>query len=487
MKKQTFQHAEIRDENDNIVNNGAYGKNTALSNAQNDGWIDHVMNNLEYLYEHGTGGSNSTIAIVNADATIKVGGTTTLAPTERARVTNKGTDRQAVLYFEIPQGKQGKDGKQGEKGEKGEKGDPTATITLGKVTTIAPTEQARAVNVGTKNNLILDLYIPQGKQGEQGKQGIQGVQGEQGKTGNTGKAATIKLGTVTTLKPTEQARAENVGTDSEAVINLYIPQGKQGTLDGIDLTKYVVHDELKDLAKKESLVGLASTEYVDGRIKHVVGTAPEALDTLGEIATALTENKDKIGTLIGEISTKADKGIVENALMGKADKSEVEKALSTKADKGTVENALMGKADKNEIEKALTNKADKNDVYTKGETDSKFQPKGKYVKEEYLQQLETAWSDELDKKADKDDVEESLSGKVNKADVYTKDEIYTKNEADTRFAKKGEAGVKGDRGERGPQGPQGPQGPKGPAGSSADVFDYYDRLKFPNGAKIGVE
>ena len=350
MRKQTFQHAEIRDENDNIVNNGAYGKNTALSNAQNDGWIDHVMNNLEYLYEHGTGGNNSNIAIINADATIKIGGTTTLAPTERARVTNRGTDRQAVLYFEIPQGKQGKDGQQGERGEKGEKGDPTATITLGKVTTVAPTEQARAVNVGTKNDLILDLYIPQGKQGEQGKQGIQGVQGErglkgetgqqgkqgeqgiqgiqgkqgeQGKQGKTGKAATIKIGTVTTLKPTEQARAENVGTESEAVINLYIPQGKQGTLDGIDLTKYVVHDELKDLARKESLVGLATTDYVDGRIKHVVGTAPEALDTLGEIATALTENKDKIGTIVNEISTKADKGTVENALMGKAEKANV--------------------------------------------------------------------------------------------------------------------------------------------------------------------
>lgn len=367
MRKQTFQHAEIRDENDNIVNNGAYGKNTALSNAQNDGWIDHVMNNLEYLYEHGTGGSNSNIAIVNADATIKIGGTKTLAPTERARVTNKGTDRQAVLYFEIPQGKQGERGEQGkqgeqgqqgeqgiqgiqglqgergqkgERGEKGEKGDPTATITLGKVTTVAPTEQARAENVGTKNDLILDLYIPQGKQGQQGIQGIQGKQGEQGKQGKTGKAATIKLGTVTTLKPTEQARAENVGTESEAVINLYIPQGKQGTLDGIDLTKYVVHDELKDLAKKESLVGLATTEYVDGRIKHVVGTAPEALDTLGEIATALTTNKDKIGTIINEISTKADKGTVENALMGKAEKV---------------------------------------DVYTKNESDGKYQAKGDYV------------------------------------------------------------------------------------------------------------
>lgn len=85
-------------------------------------------------------------------------------------------------------------------------------------------------------------------------------------------------------------------------------------------------------ADKSSLIGLASTEYVDGRIKHVVGTAPEALDTLGEIANVLTTNKDKIGTIINQISTKADKGTVENALMGKADKNEVEKALSTKAE-----------------------------------------------------------------------------------------------------------------------------------------------------------
>lgn len=385
MRKQAFQHAEIRDENDNIVNNGAYGKNTALSNAQNDGWIDHVMNNLEYLYEHGTGGSNSNIAIVNADATIKVGGTTTLAPTERARVTNRGTDRQAVLYFEIPQGKQGKDGQRGEKGEKGEKGDPTATIKLGKVTTVAPTEQARAVNVGTENSVILDLYIPQGKQGEQGKQGIQGVQGVQGKQGKTGKAATIKLGTVTTLKPTEQARAENVGTESEAVINLYIPQGKQGTLDGIDFTKYVVHDELKDLAKKESLVGLASTDYVDGRIKHVVGTAPEALDTLGEIATALTENKDKIGTIVNEISTKADKGTVENALMGKAEKanvytkSESDKKYALKSEipdnvytKDESDRKYQAKIDLSlyATKNDLKAKAEANNVYTKEETDS---------------------------------------------------------------------------------------------------------------------
>lgn len=176
MRKQAFQHAEIRDENDNIISNGAYGKNTALSNKQNDGWVDYVMNNLEYLYEQKS---------------------------------------------------------------------------------------------------------------------------------------------------------------------------------SVDTSNFVSRDEFTNatsgFASKSSLVGLATTAYVDGRIKHVVGTAPEALDTLGEIATALTENKDKIGTIVTEISTKADKGTVENALMGKATKEE------------------------------LATKADKTAVYSKTESDGRYQSKGSYL------------------------------------------------------------------------------------------------------------
>lgn len=200
---------------------------------------------------------------------------------------------------------------------------------------------------------------------------------------------------------------------------------------GVDLTQY---------AKKESLVGLASTEYVDGRIKHVVGTAPEALDTLGEIATVLTTNKDKIGTIIGEISTKADKGIVENALMGKADKSKVEKALSTKAELKNVYNkqeteALVANETTETLHEArrifgnqglsrisvtfdgkytIINTIDnsyikgngiatwediwklRDDVYTKDEADGKFQPKGKYVTEAYLRETTRQLLDEME-------------------------------------------------------------------------------------------
>ena len=51
MIKQAFQHAELRDANDNIIQQGAYGKHSPLANETNDAWIDFVMNNLEVLYD----------------------------------------------------------------------------------------------------------------------------------------------------------------------------------------------------------------------------------------------------------------------------------------------------------------------------------------------------------------------------------------------------------------------------------------------------
>lgn len=51
MIKTSYQKPELRDANDNVVQEGAFGKNTALSNAENTGWIDYVMNDLEALHD----------------------------------------------------------------------------------------------------------------------------------------------------------------------------------------------------------------------------------------------------------------------------------------------------------------------------------------------------------------------------------------------------------------------------------------------------
>lgn len=73
MKRTTYQVPELRDENDNIIQQGAFGKNTALANSTNDGWIDYVANDLMYLYNNtmgGTGGEINTETITGKTGTI---------------------------------------------------------------------------------------------------------------------------------------------------------------------------------------------------------------------------------------------------------------------------------------------------------------------------------------------------------------------------------------------------------------------------------
>ena len=51
MQKQAFQPGEIRDQNDNFLQEGAYGKKSAFINGQNMGILDYIINNLEVLYD----------------------------------------------------------------------------------------------------------------------------------------------------------------------------------------------------------------------------------------------------------------------------------------------------------------------------------------------------------------------------------------------------------------------------------------------------
>jgi hypothetical protein len=49
MLKQAYQKPEIRDANDNIIQHGTYGKKTAFTASTNDGVLDYINNNLEWL------------------------------------------------------------------------------------------------------------------------------------------------------------------------------------------------------------------------------------------------------------------------------------------------------------------------------------------------------------------------------------------------------------------------------------------------------
>jgi len=70
MQPTTYQQPELRNANDQIIRSGTFGKNTALSNSTNDGWIDYVMNNLEYL--HNTNASPTTAGLMSASDKTKL-------------------------------------------------------------------------------------------------------------------------------------------------------------------------------------------------------------------------------------------------------------------------------------------------------------------------------------------------------------------------------------------------------------------------------
>ena len=55
MKRQAFQPGEIRDDNDNIIRPGAYGKKSAFATADNKGILDYIINNFDALKDYADG------------------------------------------------------------------------------------------------------------------------------------------------------------------------------------------------------------------------------------------------------------------------------------------------------------------------------------------------------------------------------------------------------------------------------------------------
>lgn len=215
------------------------------------------------------------------------------------------------------------------------------------------------------------------------------------------KAKTEADRSLTNSARADEAKTEAVAKAAEA--RTAADEAKQAlktAMGGVDLTQY---------AKKESLVGLASTEYVDGRFTHLIGASAESLDTLEEIGKSLKNDADFAGTMTKELAKKADKGIVENALLGKATKEE------------------------------LAKKADKTAVYTKTESDGRYQSKGDYVEK-------STWDDTFVRFIYPGNHQPYIN--INFKDVsfikFNRPllDYYDKQETDTRYQKKGDSYTK---------------------------------------------
>lgn len=174
MKPQAYQLPEIRDENDNIIQAGAFGKNTPFCTKDNNGILDYINNDMEALRASVAG------AVIPVSALPPKG-----APGKAYLLNTDGKlyqyDSAAKKWIELSAilGGRGSTGPKGDPGPKGTDGkDGTdATIKIGTVTTTAPGTNAKVTNTGTANAAVFNFSIPKGEKGEKGNTGIQGPPG----------------------------------------------------------------------------------------------------------------------------------------------------------------------------------------------------------------------------------------------------------------------------------------------------------------------
>lgn len=151
-------------------------------------------------------------AIENMTVSVK-----TLAPGSTATATKTTAGGVVNIEYGIPRGEQG----QG------------LTIygyysTIGELEAAIPSpKEGAAYGVGVIEPY--DIYVWDSIHSTWKNNGpIQGPAGPQGENGLDGKAATVRVGSVTTGEPGSQASVSNGGTESDAVFNFTIPRGADG-------------------------------------------------------------------------------------------------------------------------------------------------------------------------------------------------------------------------------------------------------------------
>lgn len=198
--------------------------------------------------------------------------------------------------------------KQGEQGEPGQ----TPKLVIGTVTEVGSDQQPSVSLTPTANDpntYTVNFQIPIGAKGDKGDPGVPGTPGVPGLPGKDGltpqidaqtghwklgnldtgvvaEGATIKIGTVTTGTPDEEAAVTNSGDSHDAVLNIVIPKGDPG-LPGKDADLTDVKKQLQDLQNSVKALQDASTTPTSANpatsASTVSGTTASAVSAPNEI------------------------------------------------------------------------------------------------------------------------------------------------------------------------------------------------------------
>ncbi len=137
-----------------------------------------------------------------------------------------------VCYIQGPTGPKGEKGDMGSKGDQGlagpqgERGIPgPSSIDVGITETLEPFEDAKVINVGTNEDVILNFKIPRGEQGIKGEKGDMGPRGLPGEIGRT---EHIAIDETETLEPGEPATVMDTFENWVHHLAFSIPKGEKG-------------------------------------------------------------------------------------------------------------------------------------------------------------------------------------------------------------------------------------------------------------------
>ena len=264
MKKTTYQIPEIRDENDNIIQSGTYGKNSPLCNATNDGVLDYINNNLEYL---------------------------------------KSTQSSIQKYLESTQGY-----------IPSTPGSIQSDYFLksgGKITGNTEIE----VKTSGQYNSPLTIQVPDLNDGE----GVYLNLGKEGTTNNRFSFGFEYAGNGSSSNSFSVSAFSGAHYTFDAVGNATIPKSLTSpavtagaiTVNGTGLTTTSLtasgETSVPTANSGNKSKTIANTEFVQNTIASLVDSAPETLNTLNELATALNNDPNFATTITNMIAEKESK------------------------------------------------------------------------------------------------------------------------------------------------------------------------------------
>ena len=344
-------------------------------------------------------------------------GTVQQGTSASAAVTANGTDASGNpkywINLTLPKGDKGNPGTDGEDGTDGK----TPVLEFGTVATGNPGTQASATLTANGTTAegnpkyLLSLTIPRGDKGLPGEgsgnvsaSGTGLVAGKKylfvpSSNGSTEGSfveyaaptipeqvqpdwnATSGKGAIL-HKPTIPAKVSQLTNDSNFVSKSYvddeidkIPTPDVSAQIGAHNTSGTAHADIRTL-----ITNYLSTAkgYTDTQISALIGTAPEILDTLGELAAAVLNNQDAVTAINNAIAQKLGKTEAQNlyvALQGYVAYSQAEKTklagIAAGANKITVDSSLSGTStnpvQNKVINTALAGKAASSHTHTKSQ------------------------------------------------------------------------------------------------------------------------